>query len=182
VSLSLWLRIAQSKLHAAPDEVATILSQATDELAHALDELRELARGLHPALLTDRGLVPALHALCARTPLQVQFHASLDERLPEPIEAALFYVAAEALTNVAKYAHAHEAHVRLFRAGDEAVVEVEDDGIGGADPEGGSGLRGLLDRVDALGGRLEVSSESGRGTVLRALVPAPRPAPVPVDA
>jgi PAS domain S-box-containing protein len=180
VSLSLWLRIAQSKLRTEPDEAAEILATASDELGQALDDLRELARGLHPALLTDRGLVPALHALCARSPLDVQFHAMLEERLPDPVEAALFYVAAEGLTNVAKYAHAAETHVRVARAGESVVIEIEDDGIGGADPEGGSGLRGLADRVEALDGRLRVASSPGRGTLVRAEIPAP--ARVPIDA
>ena len=180
VSLSLWLRIAQSKLRTEPDEAAEILATASDELGQALDDLRELARGLHPALLTDRGLVPALHALCARSPLDVQFHAMLEERLPDPVEAALFYVAAEGLTNVAKYAHAGETHVRVARAGESVVIEIEDDGIGGADPEGGSGLRGLVDRVEALDGRLRVASSPGRGTLVRAEIPAP--ARIPIDA
>jgi PAS domain S-box-containing protein len=180
VSLSLWLRIAQSKLRTEPDEAAEILATASDELGQALDDLRELARGLHPALLTDRGLVPALHALCARSPLDVQFHAMLEERLPDPVEAALFYVAAEGLTNVAKYAHAGETHVRVARAGESVVIEIEDDGIGGADPEGGSGLRGLADRVEALDGRLRVASSPGRGTLVRAEIPAP--ARIPIDA
>jgi len=182
VSLSLWLRIAQSKLESDPEEAAKVLATASDELGHALDELRELARGLHPALLTDRGLVPALHALCARSPLAVQFHALLEERLPDAVEAALFYVAAEALTNVAKYAHASETHVRVARVHEIAVVEVEDDGIGGADPRGGSGLNGLADRVEALDGELRVLSSAGRGTIVRAEIPAPALAPVPVDA
>jgi PAS domain S-box-containing protein len=180
VSLSLWLRIAQQKLRSDPDEAAEILATASDELGQALDDLRELARGLHPALLTDRGLIPALHALCARSALDVQFHPMLEERLTDPVEAALFYVAAEALTNVAKYAHASETHVRVARAGASVVIEIEDDGIGGADPEGGSGLRGLADRVEALEGRLEVTSSAGRGTIVRAEVPAP--ARVAVDA
>jgi PAS domain S-box-containing protein len=180
VSLSLWLRIAQSKLRSDPDEAAQILTTASDELGQALDDLRELARGLHPALLTDRGLVPALHALCARSPLDVQFHPMLEERLPDPVEAALFYVAAEGLTNVAKYAHASKTHVRVARAGESVVIEIEDDGIGGADPEGGSGLRGLADRVEALDGRLRVASSPGRGTIVRAEIPTE--ARVAVDA
>ena len=182
VSLSLWLRIAQSKLQSDPDEAAQILATASDELGQALDELRELARGLHPALLTDRGLVPALHALCARSPLNVEFNAMLEERLPDSVEAALFYVAAEALTNVAKYAHASVTEVRVARLGEIVVIEVVDDGIGGADPRTGSGLRGLADRVEALDGRLRVDSSAGRGTVVRAEIPSPAPARVPVDA
>jgi PAS domain S-box-containing protein len=181
VSLSLWLRIAHSKLESEPEDAAKILATASDELGHALDELRELARGLHPALLTDRGLVPALHALCARSPLDVHFHPLLEERLPDAVEAALFYVTAEALTNVAKYAHASETHVRVARIGEHAVVEVEDDGIGGADPRGGSGLHGLADRVEALDGGLRVLSSAGRGTIVRAEIPSPSVAVVSIE-
>jgi PAS domain S-box-containing protein len=181
VSLSLWLRIAQSKLPGEPEAAVEAMSTATSELAQALSELRELARGLHPALLTDRGLAPAVHALCARTPLEVHFHNSLEERLPDGVEAALYYVVAEALTNVAKYAHASEVNVRLGRVGERIAVEVEDDGIGGADAGEGSGLRGLGDRVEALDGTLRVLSEAGRGTLVRAEIPSAAVA-VPVDA
>ena len=134
-------------------------------------ELRELARGLHPAILTDLGLGPALTELAERAPVPVELTTSLEERLPDQVEAAAYYVVAEALTNVAKYAGACCVQVRLESDGSRLVVTVSDDGAGGADPSGGSGLRGLADRVEALGGRLEVSSPSGEGTTVRAAMP-----------
>jgi signal transduction histidine kinase len=147
------------------------LQAASEELSTALEELRELARGIHPAVLTDRGLGPALESLVTRTPVPVDVEAPLEERLPGPVEAAAYYVVSEALTNVAKYAQASRAAVRVSRANGLAVVEVEDDGVGGADPVRGSGLRGLADRVEALAGRLAVDSEPGRGTRIRAEIP-----------
>ena len=141
----------------------------------SLEELRELARGLHPAVLTARGLAPALEALAARAPLPVEL-AVEDLALPATIEAAAYYVVAEALTNVAKYASASEARVSIrVVAGVHAVIEVADDGVGGAQPARGSGLRGLGDRVDALDGRLEIESAEGQGTCVRAIIPLPSP-------
>ncbi len=171
VSLSLSLRLAQSKLKSAPDEAERLLGAASDELGHALEELRELARGIHPAILTDRGLEPALQSLVMRASVPVTLAEAPDERLPEGVEAAAYYVVAEALTNVAKYANASAATVRVARANGRAVVEVADDGVGGADPMLGSGLRGLADRVEALDGRLEVESVPGKGTTIRAEIP-----------
>jgi signal transduction histidine kinase len=171
VSLALGLRLAQSQLAADPASAADLLSQASEELAVGLEELRELARGIHPAILTDRGLAPAVEALATRATLPVELNGLPSERLPEPIEAAAFYVVSESLANVAKYASASCARVDLARDDGLLVVEVSDDGIGGADAGKGSGLRGLADRVEALGGRLEVSSELGRGTTVRAELP-----------
>jgi PAS domain S-box-containing protein len=170
VSLSLALRLAQAKLKTDPEESGKLLSAASDELAHALEELRELARGIHPAVLSDRGLSAALEALAGRAPLPVDIRAP-DVRLPPPVEAAAYYVVSEALTNVAKYAQASAVDVRVTRLNGNAVVEVADDGVGGADPLQGSGLRGLADRVEALDGRLHVESTPGRGTVVRAEIP-----------
>jgi PAS domain S-box-containing protein len=171
VSLSLSLRLAQAKVTKDPVEAERQLASASDELAHALEELRELARGIHPAVLTDRGLEPALQALVLRAPLPVTLAEAPEGRLPEPVEAAAYYVVAEALTNVAKYADASAATVRVSRVNGRAVVEVADDGVGGADPVNGSGLRGLADRVEALDGRLEVRSARGSGTTVRAEIP-----------
>lgn len=171
VSLSLSLRLAQGKLRTAPEEAERLLTSASDELVHALEELRELARGIHPAILTDRGLEPALQSLLLRAPMPVTLAEAPDERLPEGVEAAAYYVVAEALTNVAKYAHASAATVRVSRSNGRAVVEVADDGVGGADPALGTGLRGLADRVEALDGRLVVESVPGRGTTIRAEIP-----------
>jgi PAS domain S-box-containing protein len=168
VALSLSLRLALAKLHSDPATARAILGEAGDELALALEELRELARGLHPAVLTDRGLRAAVEMLAARVPVPVEIAGVPEERLPEPVEAAAYYLIAEALTNVAKYADASAARVEVSASDGTVVVEVSDDGVGGADPATGSGLRGLTDRVEALGGSLEVVSPSGGGTTLRA--------------
>src|SRR5262249_56804744 len=126
------------------------------ELAQALGELRELARGIHPAVLSDRGLVAALDALAERAPVPVTLTRIPAGRLPDPIEAAIYYLVAEAITNVAKYAHATGASVAVERSNGVATVVVSDDGIGGAEPVPGSGLVGLADRVEALGGRVRL--------------------------
>jgi signal transduction histidine kinase len=171
VSLSLALRLAQARLRDDPDGAEQILSGAGEELTQALAELRELARGIHPAVLTDRGLPAALEALAARAPLPVELSTSLEEPLPQPVEAAAYYVVSEALANVAKYAEASAVQVRAERQNGRVLVEVADDGIGGADPAAGSGLRGLADRVEALDGHLEVESVAGSGTRVRAVIP-----------
>jgi signal transduction histidine kinase len=171
VALSFQLRLAVAKLDADPAGARALLDDAGEELARALQELRELARGLHPALLTDRGLRAAVDALAARSPLPVELDEIPDERLPEPVEAAAYYLVAEALTNVAKYARASMVRVRITAGDADVVVEVSDDGVGGADPAGGSGLRGLADRVEALGGTLAIDSTAEAGTVLRAEIP-----------
>jgi signal transduction histidine kinase len=171
VSLALALRLAQSRLEDDPPAAMELLMRASEELAVGLEELRELARGIHPAILTDRGLAPAVEALAARATVPVELNGLPEERLPEPIEAAAFYVVSESLANVAKYASADRARVDLIRDDGLLVVEVSDDGVGGADATKGSGLRGLADRVEALGGRLQVSSEQGRGTTVRAELP-----------
>jgi PAS domain S-box-containing protein len=166
VSLALMLRLA-ARRH--PDDED--LARAGEELSQALQELRELARGIHPAVLTERGLEPALRALADRAPVPVELEYGPTERLPGPVEAAAYYVVSEALTNVAKYAEASVVQVRVARDDGRAVIEVADDGTGGADPSMGSGLRGLVDRVEALGGRLTVESPIGEGTTLRAALP-----------
>ena len=171
VSLSISLRLAQSKLSADPAGAGEILGGASAELAQALEELRELARGIHPAILTDRGLRPALEALAARVPLPVEIEHDLEARLPSTVEAAAYYVVSESLANVAKYAQASQVLVRVSRDDGCACIEVVDDGVGGADPLRGSGLRGLVDRVEALDGRLEVASAAGSGTRVRAEIP-----------
>ncbi|MFN8110682.1 MAG: histidine kinase [Thermoleophilia bacterium] len=169
VSLMMRLRVARGGVngHAV---LADQLDAAVDELQLAIDELRELARGIHPAVLSDRGLAAALEGLARRAPLPVEVHAD-PARLPEPVEAAAYFVVAESLTNVARYAHATHAQVRVTRTDGRAVVEVHDDGRGGARADEGSGLAGLSDRVSALGGRLSVNSPPGAGTVVRAEFP-----------
>lgn len=171
VALSIALRLAESKLGGGdPGSAAEVLATAREELVQALEELRELARGIHPAVLTDRGLEPALEAVATRSPVPVELHVEA-EPLPEAVEAAVYYVVAEALTNIAKYAGASVASVTVEQDDETVVVEVSDDGAGGADPAAGSGLRGLADRVAALDGVLLVESEPGRGTTIRAEVP-----------
>jgi PAS domain S-box-containing protein len=171
VALSVSLRLAEAKLSSDPAAAASILTDAREELAHALEELRELARGIHPAVLTERGLAAAVDALVARSPVPVEVELP-EERLPPAIEAALYYVIAESLANVAKYAGASAARVRLAVSdGRLAVLEVSDDGVGGADPARGSGLRGLADRVESLDGTLSVESPPGGGTCVRVAIP-----------
>ncbi len=173
VALSVSLRLAEAKLASDPDSAASILAAAREELAHALEELRELARGIHPAVLTDRGLPAAIESLVARTPLPVEAELPA-ERLPPAVEAALYYVVSESLANVVKYAGATAVSVRIELNGDGTVTaEVSDDGVGGADPSRGSGLRGLADRIEALDGRLRVESPEGGGTRVRVEVPIP---------
>jgi signal transduction histidine kinase len=171
VALSLTMRLAQAKLHSDPDKAEALLGGAQDELARALEELRELARGIHPAVLSDSGLRPALEALAGRSPVPVELEGTPPERLPPPVEAAAYFVIAEALTNVVKYSGASQARVSVSRGNGHAVVEVADDGVGGADPGRGSGLRGLADRISALDGTLVLSSPEGAGTLLRAEIP-----------
>jgi signal transduction histidine kinase len=171
VALSLTLRLAQGKVHNDPERADELLTAAQEELTLALGELRELARGIHPAVLSDRGLGAALEALAGRAPIAVDLAELPGDRLPEPIEAAAYFVVAEALTNVVKYAHASQATVRVMRRNGTAVVEIADDGIGGADPDRGSGLKGLVDRVSALDGSMSLDSPAGAGTRLRAEIP-----------
>jgi signal transduction histidine kinase len=171
VALSITLRLARGQIASDPERAGALLDETAEELARATKELRELAQGIHPAVLTDRGLGAALDALAGRAPLPVELVSLPQERLPTPIESAAYFVVAEALTNVAKYAQATIAQVEVARDNGRVTVEVRDNGIGGADPAGGSGLRGLSDRVAALDGRLLVASPPGGGTVLRAEIP-----------
>ena len=172
VALALDLRMTRTKLDDDPSAAAELLESATRELAAATEELRELARGLHPPVLTDRGLVAAVEALATRSPVPITVEANDGERAPASAEAAAYFVVSEALTNVARHAQAEHALVRVDRADGQLRVEIRDDGRGGADTNGGSGLRGLSDRVAALDGSLEVESRPGRGTVVRAVIPA----------
>ena len=170
VSLSMCLRVLGLRL-VPGSEAERLLASAQNELAASLEELRELARGLHPAVLREHGLRCALESLALRAPLTVELNVALDDRLPAAVEVAGYYLVCEALTNVAKYAHADAATVRVARRDGALVVEVADDGVGGAEPAHGSGLRGLADRIGALGGRLQVRSAPAMGTTLRAEIP-----------
>jgi PAS domain S-box-containing protein len=171
VGLALTLRLARGKIEADPALAGALLDEAVEDLATATAELRELARGIHPAVLTEGGLEPALMGLSGRVAVPVTLERVPQERLPAAVEATAYFIAAEALTNVARYAEATRAHVDIHREGDCLHVAVRDDGRGGADPAAGTGLRGLADRVTAFGGRFTVDSPPGEGTVLRAELP-----------
>jgi signal transduction histidine kinase len=173
VALSLAIGRARGRLGPAADpELEATLTEASDELRAALAELRELARGIHPVVLTDAGLEPAVRSLVERAGVPATFDCALPGRLPAPVEAAAYFIVSEALTNVAKHAAARSARVGVRVEGRCVLVEVVDDGCGGADPALGSGLRGLRDRVEAIGGTLEAISPPGGGTTIRATLPA----------
>jgi signal transduction histidine kinase len=170
--VALALVLATARMRATlDDELASLLDQAQEELQTSLAELRELARGIHPAVLTERGLEPALHSLAARAPVPVTVESRGGARLPGPVESAAYFVVSEALANVAKYARATQATVMVERANGHVTIEVTDDGVGGADAGRGSGLRGLEDRLAALDGTLWLESPAGQGTRLRARIP-----------
>jgi signal transduction histidine kinase len=172
VSVALQLGRATAKLEVDRPGARQAISAAQEDLTRGLEELRELARGLHPVLLTERGLGAALDALLSRTPVPVEIEELPEGRLTAPVEAAAYYVVAEAITNVAKYASASHATVAVRRSNGTATVTVSDDGVGGADPSRGSGLRGLAARVEALNGRLDVESSPQRGTRIKAEIPS----------
>jgi signal transduction histidine kinase len=170
VTLALQLSLIQRRIRDDPHDAEQLVATASDELALSLAELRELARGIHPAAL-EQGLENGLEALVLRSAVPGRLTCEPGPRLPLPVEFAAYFVASEALANVAKYAHASSVTVRLMRGEDVAVIEIADDGIGGADPAAGSGLRGLIDRVEALGGRFRVASPPDGGTVVTAELP-----------
>jgi signal transduction histidine kinase len=178
VSLSVRLRLLAGRLPAG-SEAQQLLADARAELAASLKELRDLARGIHPAILSDRGLAAALEALAARAPLAVKLRVELSARVREAVEVAAYYLVSEALANTVKHSGAQSAAVSVARRGSKLVVEVADDGAGGADALSGSGLSGLSDRIEALGGRLEVASPPGAGTTLRAEIPLGQGRPQP---
>ena len=170
VAVALQLRMLQNRIRRDPAEAEQLATEASNELAQSLDELRELARGLHPAVL-DQGLNAALHALATRSPVPTTVTYQAPDGLPQPIELAAYFVASEALTNVAKYASATGATVRVSGDGRTVAIQIADDGVGGADDGLGSGLRGLADRVEALHGTLRVVSAAGAGTTVTAEMP-----------
>jgi PAS domain S-box-containing protein len=171
VALALQLRMVDARIAGDPAAARQDLVGAREQLDHALSELRELARGIHPAVLTDRGLKSAVDALANRAPVPMEVADIPDIRLPEAVETAAYYLIAEAVTNVAKYAHATHVAVSVRSENGHLVVRVSDDGVGGADPSGGTGLRGLSDRVEALHGRLRVDSPRDGGTRISAEIP-----------
>ncbi len=171
VALSLRLRLARARLRASPEEAERLLEELSKELEQALTEVRELAQGIHPVMLTERGLEAALEVLAARAPLAVALDVCVPERLPEHVETATYYSVSESLANVLKHAHADSATVRVEWVEGRVDVEIGDNGVGGADADRGTGLRGLRDRVEALEGELWVESAPGRGTLVRAKLP-----------
>jgi signal transduction histidine kinase len=171
VSIAMTLGLADSRFERDPEAARSLLGEARTALSDALRELRELAQGIHPGILNERGLRAALEELAYAARLPLELDVDLSQRLPERVEAAAYYVVAESLTNVAKYAEATAVGIRVRRSDGRAIVEVADDGVGGADHARGTGLRGLADRVDALGGTLRVESPPGRGTVVHAEIP-----------
>jgi signal transduction histidine kinase len=152
-------------------ELQTQLSRVVDGLAGALEELQEISRGIHPAILARGGLAPALNTLARRSAVPVELEVHAETRLPEPVEVAVYYVVSEALTNTAKHAHASAVRVAVEARDGVLELSIRDDGAGGADPTRGSGLIGLTDRVDALGGTIEVESPVGQGTTLLITLP-----------
>jgi signal transduction histidine kinase len=170
VALAMELGMAKEKLSTDPEAAAELVDRAHGHAKQAIEELRDLARGIHPAVLTDRGLDAAISALAGRSPVPVDVDVHLRDRLPAPVESAAYFVAAEGLTNAAKHAAASRVAVSVEQRDDLVTVEVRDDGRGGANPNGG-GLRGLADRVGAVGGRLIIDSRPGGPTAIRAELP-----------
>ena len=166
MALGINLRLARDRIASDPDAAAELVDTSLQELNEATGELRELARGIHPAVLNDRGLEAAIKGLARRAPVPVELLQTPDNRLPSSVESAVYFVVAEALTNVARYAQARAATVSVVRRNGEVEVRVSDDGVGGADPDKGSGLSGLSDRVAALDGLLDLTSVAGEGTTV----------------
>jgi signal transduction histidine kinase len=162
---------ARRSVDADPVLISEQLAGIAAELRDAMHELRELARGIHPAILTETGLAPAINALARRSPVPVDLRINLNGRMPLPTEVTAYYVIAEALTNVARSARAQRAEVTVDQRQQQLYIRVRDDGIGGADPRAGSGIEGLRDRVRALNGRFAIESPTGHGTTVEAWLP-----------
>ena len=178
VSLALQLRAVRASVPPGQAKMAAELDRAVTELSDALGELREFARGIHPAILTQAGLGPALRALARRSRVPVKLNVRIEGRLPERVEVTAYFIVSEALTNTAKHANAAVAHVDVDAAHGAVRLAVRDDGGGGADPVRGSGLLGLCDRVEAAGGTITIHSPAGEGTELLVELPL-RPVPEP---
>jgi signal transduction histidine kinase len=173
VAITNLLKLAQRKLDRG-DEAVDVLRLAYEELGEAQAELRDLARGLHPVALSERGLRSALESLTVGCEMSVMLDVDADG-LPSDVELAAYFIVSESLTNARKYADANAVWIRVTPVAEALVVEIVDDGSGGADPASGTGLRGLADRIDSLGGRLEIDSAPGSGTRVSARLPLPRP-------
>jgi len=164
VSLSLELRLAQGMVPAELGELEAEIGRVAEELTGVIDNLREIARGIHPVILSEGGLGPALRTLARRSAVPVELDVTTDARFPEPVEIAAYYVASEALANAMKHARASLVEISLAARGGSLLLSIRDDGVGGADPARGSGLAGLTDRVEALGGSIQLRSAAGAGT------------------
>ena len=171
VAAALELSMLEQQLERGPAAAKAVLARAREQLDGGLSDLRDLARGIHPSVLSDRGLAVALEGLAKRAPIPVELHVAVQTRLDQAIEAAAYFLISEAITNTAKHARAESVRVDVEMNGDTMLVTVADDGVGGAETTRGSGLGGLIDRVDAVGGRLEITSPSGEGTRLSARIP-----------
>ncbi|HZC14787.1 MAG TPA: ATP-binding protein, partial [Thermoleophilaceae bacterium] len=164
------LKLAQRRWAQAPDEARDLLGEALEHMETGIRDLRALAAGIHPSILTDRGLAAALESLAGRSPMPVEIEEVPRQRLPAPVETSVYFVVAEALTNAAKHAFCSQVRVAVRLDRGWTTVEIRDDGVGGADSAAGTGLSGLADRVSALGGTLEVDSPVGAGTTIRARI------------
>jgi signal transduction histidine kinase len=171
LSLGMDLGMALEKFDSDPESARGLVGDAHAELQRAIAELRNLARGIHPAVLTDRGLDAALSALAARSPVPVRLNVELRERPTASVEATAYFIVAEALTNAARYAHAHSVDVKVRQNGDKLHIEVKDDGVGGAETRAGGGLAGLADRASSVEGSLRITSPQGGPTVVTADLP-----------
>jgi signal transduction histidine kinase len=170
-TLVVQLRAAALDVTAGPDELRDVLAQAADATIAALDEVREIARGIHPAVLSEGGLAPALRALARRSAVPVELTAATGGRLAERVEITAYYVVSELLTNAVKHAHASVVRVTVVRQDGTLRLSIRDDGVGGADPARGSGLLGLRDRVEGIGGTILIQSPAGAGTAVFVSVP-----------
>ncbi len=171
IAVAMTLGLAEARAQPHPEQVGPLLREARSALALAMDELRDLSQGIHPGVLGERGLDAALDELTRSAALPVTVTGCVGGRLAEAIEGAAYFVASESVANAAKHAHAGAVHLAVSRDGSRLLLRVSDDGIGGTDPTRGSGLRGLVDRVEALGGRMSVSSPPGRGTLIDVELP-----------
>jgi signal transduction histidine kinase len=180
VTLGLLPRSAQADLPHGLEDAQAELSNVGQGLKDVMDELRQISRGIHPAILSERGLAPALKILARRSPTPVALDVQIDGRLPDGVEVATYYVVSEMLTNTAKHAQASAVYVDVTRVDGVLHICVRDDGVGGADPARGSGLVGLRDRVEALGGTIAFRSAKGAGTAVNVLLPLERTVDVPL--
>jgi signal transduction histidine kinase len=171
VALAMDLGAAKERFDTDPDGAKALVTEAHEEAKAALKEIRDLVRGIHPVILEDRGLDAALSAVVARSPIPVELTVELAQRPSPSVESAAYFVVSEALTNIARHANATKAHVGIVQSGDRLIVEVRDDGVGGADPAGGSGLTGLADRVVSMGGTMDLLSPAGGPTTVLVELP-----------